>query len=132
MLERSGVLRNYSSFVSQLWNDENLLENLQANPRGVLNEHGFEIPEDAKVTLIVSELNTEGSPATQADLYAEGAETGEYKFIVPLKPDGVELEDIPLSEDVLELMAGGAMEAGCCPCCCCCPCCDGGSELQAN
>ena len=123
MLERSNVLRTYSSFVNQLWEDESLLDELQADPRGVLNNHGFEIPQDAKISLIIRELNTEGSPETQADLYAQGAETGEYKFIVPLKPDGVELEDVPLSEDVLELMAGGTMEAGCCPCCCC-PCCD--------
>lgn len=128
MPDRSDIVRSYGQFVSGLWNDETLLERLKADPHTVLNEFGFDIPAEAKINLLFRELNVDGSPMTQADMVAEGQTTGVYDIIVPSKPADVDVADLPLQEEVLELMAGGAAEAGCCPCCCCCPCCNSAEQ----
>lgn len=129
MTERNEVLKNYGNFVASLWEDDTILPSLQADPHTVLAGYGFEIPADAKINLLMQEVNVDGSPETQVDLIDKGNETGVYDFIVPLRPDGMELQDIPLQDELLELVAGGqAALAGCCPCCCC-PCC-GSAELQ--
>lgn len=121
MLDRNEVLKNYSNLVARLWEDDTLLERLKAQPRGVLSNFGFDIPEDAEINLIIREMKVDGSPTTQADMWAKGEETGVYDFIIPLKPEGVDdLQDVPLEDEVLEIVAGGL--ALCCPCCC--PCCD--------
>jgi len=120
-MERSQILRSYGHLVNSLWENESLVEELKAQPHKVLNEYGFEIPADAKVNLLFRELNVEGSPTTQADMLAKGEETGVYDIVIPTKPADIDTSELPLQEEVLELMAGGA-EAGCCPCCCC-PCC---------
>ena len=124
MSERNEVLKSYGNFVANLWEDETVLSALQADPHTVLASYGFKIPADAKINLIVREINLDGSPDTQVELIDKGEETGVYDFIVPLRPDGLELQDIPLNDEILELVAGGqASLAGCCPCCTCCPCC---------
>ncbi len=123
MASRTQVMRNYSSFIGRLWDGEESIEALKANPHQVLNQYGFDIPADATVNLIFADLNEGGSRNTQADAVLKGQETGVYDFVIPTKPDDVDPSDIPLHEEVLDLMAGGA-EAGCCPCStCCCPCC---------
>lgn len=123
MPDRGQILRSYGQFVNRLWEDETLLERLKADPHTVLNEFGFDIPPEGKINLLFGELNVNGSPMTQANMLDKSEETGVYDIIVPSKPADVEISDLPLQEEVLELMAGGAAEAGCCPCCCCCPCC---------
>lgn len=129
MLERNEVSRNYGNLIASVWEDDSILPALRAEPHKVLNGYGFDIPADAKVNLIVRDLDSNGSPDTQVDLYNKGKETGVYDLVVPLRPEGMDLQDIPLGDDVLELVAGGeAMIAGCC---CCCPCCCcSGTELQ--
>ena len=120
MADRNEVLRSYATFVARLWEDEKLLEKVQADPRGVLGAYGLEIPADAKINLLVREMNVDGSPNTQVDLWEQGVATGEYNFIIPLKPVGLDsLEDIPLSEEILDVVSGG----GCCSPCTSCPCC---------
>ena len=131
MSERNEVLKSYGNFVAKLWEDESILSALQADPHTVLSDYGFDIPKDAEVNLIVRDINLDGSPDTQVELFDKGEETGVYDFIVPLRPEGMELQDIPLQDEVLELVAGGAAMAGCCPCCTCCPCC-GSNELQST
>jgi hypothetical protein len=124
MVERSQALKNYGNLVGRIWEDPALFEQLKAEPKTVLKNFGFDIPEDAKVNLIIRELNTEGSPDTQVDMFSKGEQTGVYDIIVPIKPADLDPSDLPLQEEVLELMAGGT-EVGCCPCStCCCPCCD--------
>jgi hypothetical protein len=103
-----------------------LFEQLKAEPKKVLKDFGFNIPENARVNLIIRELNTQGNPDTQLDMFAKGEETGVYDIIIPTKPAELDPSELPLQEEVLELMAGGmeAALAGCCPCStCCCPCC---------
>jgi hypothetical protein len=125
MSDRNTVLKNYANFVARLWEDDQILPELEAQPRAVLKRFGFDIPEDAEINLIIREINLDGSPETQVDLLAEAQETGVYDIIVPTRPEGMELQDIPLEDEVLELVAGGSAMAGCCcPCCSCCPCCD--------
>lgn len=125
-MERSQIIRNYGTLVGRLWESDTLVDELKAHPHKVLNEAGFEIPADSQVKLLFRDLNVEGSPNTQADLLTEGETTGVYTFIVPTKPN--DLDEVPLQDEVLELMAGGSggsTES----CCCCCPCC-GSSDQQ--
>ncbi len=130
MSDRSQVLKNYGNLVGRIWENEEVLESLKANPVAVLNEYGFDIPEDATVNLIFRELNVNGSPETQADSFAKGESTGVYDIIVPTKPADLDPSELPLQEEVLELMAGGAQAMGCCPCStCCCPCCGDSAEV---
>ena len=120
MADRNEVLRSYATFVARLWEDDKLLDRVQADPRGVLAAYGLEIPADAKINLLVREMKVDGSPNTQVDLWEQGATTGEYNVIIPLKPVGLDsLEDIPLSEEILDVVSGG----GCCCPCTSCPCC---------
>ena len=129
MADRSQFLKNYGNLVGRIWENENLVDQLKANPAGVLNEYGFEIPADATVNLIFRELNTDGSPDTQAAMFDEAASTGVYNIVIPTKPEDVDVSDLPLQEEVLDLMGG----AGCCPCStCCCPCCGDSAEQQVN
>jgi hypothetical protein len=126
MLERSQALKNYGNLVGRIWENEQLFEQLKAEPKKVLKDFGFNIPENARVNLIIRELNTQGNPDTQLDMFAKGEETGVYDIIIPTKPAELDPSELPLQEEVLELMAGGmeAALAGCCPCStCCCPCC---------
>lgn len=124
MSDRSQVLKNYGDLVSRTWDDESVIGELQANPHKILNESGFDIPRDAIVNLIFADLSqVGGAQDTQVDAYNTGRATGVYDFIIPSRPsyDG---SDIPLHEDILDLMAGGALGGGE-PCTCCCPCCCG-------
>lgn len=124
MAERNQVLYNYRNFVGQVWENPSLIESLKADPVATLNEHGFAIPEGSTVNLIFRELNVEGNPETQADNFEEGDKTGVYNVIIPTKPEGFDPADMPLDEEILELMAGGIDQvAAIPPCCCCCPCC---------
>src|SRR5687768_6731507 len=108
MLSRNDVLRNYGNLIRGVWQDESILPKLQNEPRSVLKGYGFDLPADAKVNLIVRELNDEDSPSTQVDLWHTGEETGTYDFLIHTKPASVESDEVPLHEDVLEMMAGGA------------------------
>ena len=125
MTERNEVLKNYANLVANVWEDDQVLDDLKAEPKRVLNNFGFNIPQDAEVNLILRQPNPEGTPDTQVDMYLEGENTGVYDIIIPLRPDGMDLEDIPLQDEVLELVAGGAVggDANTTSCCCCCPCC---------
>jgi hypothetical protein len=125
VLDRSQALKNYGNLVGRLWENEELFEQLKAEPKSVLKNFGFDIPEHAQVNLIIRELNTQGNPDTQIDLFNKGEETGVYDIIIPTKPAELDPSELPLQEEVLELMAGGLeAAAGCCPCStCCCPCC---------
>jgi hypothetical protein len=129
MADRSQVLKNYGNLVGRIWENESIVDDLKANPVATLNAYGFDIPEGATVNLIFRELNTNGSPDTQADSFAEGDKTGVYNVIIPTKPENLDPSELPLQEEVLDLMAGGAAVAGCCPCStCCCPCCGDSAE----
>ena len=119
MTDRNEVLRNYGNLIASVWEDEQVLDELQAEPKKVLNNFGFNISDDSEVNLILREINTDGTPSTQVDMYIKGQETGVYDIIVPLRPSDEVLEDLPLQDDMLELVAGGVVA-----CCCCCPCCD--------
>jgi hypothetical protein len=126
MVERSQALKNYGNLVGRIWENEQLFEQLKAEPKKVLKDFGFDIPEDARVNLIIRELNTQGNPDTQMDMFSKGEQTGVYDIIIPTKPAELDPSELPLQEEVLELMAGGTETAmaGCCPCStCCCPCC---------
>ena len=129
MADRSQLMKQYGAFVGRVWEGEESIDALKANPHQVLNRYGFAIPADATITLVFADLNsTGGSRETQMDAFVKGDETGVYVFVIPTRPQDVDPWDIPLHEEVLDLMAGGSA-AGCCPCStCCCPCCNDASE----
>jgi hypothetical protein len=130
MADRSQFLKTYGNFVGRVWDNESIVDEVKANPVATLNSYGFDIPEGATVNLIFRELNTEGSPETQAAMFDEGATTGVYNIVIPTKPEGVDPSELPIHEEVLDLMAGGV---GCCPCStCCCPCCGDSAEQQVT
>jgi hypothetical protein len=118
MLSRNDILKNYGNLIRGVWQDEKVLPRLQAEPKQVLSSFGFDVPAEAKVNLIVRELNEDDGPSTQVELWRTGEETGVYDFLIHVRPADVEMDEIPLHEDVLEMMAGGVAGA-----CCCCPCC---------
>jgi hypothetical protein len=124
MADRNNVLRSYGQFVGRIWDDPSIIEELKANPVAVLNDSGFDIPADATVNLIFRELNLDGNPDTQVDLLAQGETTGVYTVIVPAKPENYDPSELPLHEEMLDLMAGGTMQGeAVAACCCSCPCC---------
>src|SRR5688572_23397908 len=115
MAENGQVLYNYRNLVGQIWENPSIIDSLKANPVATLNEYGFAIPEGSTVNLIFRELNLEGNPETQAESFAEGDRTGVYEVIIPTKPENFDPADMPLDEEILELMAGGAEEVAAIP-----------------
>jgi hypothetical protein len=119
VLTRNDILQNYGNLIRGVWQDETVLPKLQQEPRGILKNYGFDVPADARINLIIRELNQDDGPSTQVDLWHVGEETGTYDFLIHVQPAGMERDEIPLHEDVLEMMAGGTEGAcSCCPCCC--------------
>ena len=115
MLERTEFLSNYGALVARTWDDEPFLRSLQAEPKRVLVNAGFDIPEWADVNLLTDILSSEVAPDTQLELWHEGEKTGVYSLILPPKPANL--------GQLYETSFLVTEEAASDPCCCCCPCC---------
>ncbi len=80
----------WGEVVARAWRDEAYKEQLLANPKQVLIEAGASIPEDLEIRIV---SNTEG-----------------VRYLV-LPPAPTTRTGQPLSEEALDLVAGGSSEA---------------------
>jgi hypothetical protein len=128
-MSQSSFLVSYGQVMSRSWEDAEYRDRLLADPKSVLAEAGINVRDDARINVITVEPTGSGKFEDQVEMWARGDETGVYDLMVPTRPTYYDLEDAPLSDEMLEAVAGGTA-AGCC---CCCPCCCGscfGSEVQ--
>ena len=123
MTDRNDFLQNYGVVVARAWEDESYLAKLQADPKATLAEAGIETIDGATINIDIRALDPEASPDAQLDRWQTGHETGAYVLVIPERPDGFDIDELALSDEMLEMVAGGA---GCCCCCCPCCCCWGG------
>ncbi|OPA26079.1 hypothetical protein [Bacillus cereus] len=88
--------KEYSKIVAKTWCDPEYREKFLENPIPILNDHGFNIPDDAEI-----KINTDTPPSG-----------GMYHFNLPLAPEG-------LNCTAPELLGTCEGVASCCCCCCC-------------
>ncbi len=123
MFDKSAFVQGYAMVTHRSWEDESYFNRLLKEPGSVLKEAGIETRPDAKVNVITLEISGQGKIDDQLALWQKGEETGTYQLLVPLKPENYNPDDFPLSDEMLQSVAGGAMKKGGGNCCCCCPCC---------
>lgn len=121
--EVSSFVKNYALLLKAVWIGEpDLKERLLAEPEKVVKEYGLD-PGQAKVT-IITQIQDEGTVEDQMRLWEEGKQKGSIELYVPLSIPEDAFEDMELSDEELEMVAGGGCTCtGCCtctPCCCCC------------
>ena len=108
-------LSAYGTLLTTLWGDEALRKSFKDDPVPILKDYGLD-PGSAKVNLVSpGTVNNTTTPESQVMLWNDGLISGSIDFYFPEEvPEGA--ENMEISEEALEAVAGGY-------CCCCCPCC---------
>lgn len=99
--------RLYSDVVEKSWDDPAYLAELKKNPAGVLKAAGIPTPPSATVNVLMRKLDHNAKLSDQIRLWEEGAKSGVYDLILPIKP----------SAHAKLIPEGAEGDA-----CCCCPC----------
>lgn len=117
--EVTPFVQGYASLLKAVWmGGEEIQEKLLSDPRPVLHAYGLD-PEGADVK-IITQVQAEGTVEDQIRLWEAGKEKGKIELYVPFSMPRDAFDDVELSDEDLEMVAGG----GCCSCCCTCtPCC---------
>ena len=117
--EITPFVQGYASLLKAVWmGGEDIRQSLLANPKPVLHAHGLDAG-TAQVK-IITQVQKEGSVEDQVRLWEEGKKKGAIDLYVPFTMPKDAFDDVELSDEDLEMVAGG----GCCSCCCTCtPCC---------
>ena len=117
--EISPFVEGYAALLKAVWIEgEPIQQKLLADPKPVLQSYGLDAG-SAKVK-IITEVKAEGTVDDQIRLWEEGKQKGAIDLYVPFNMPKDAFDDVELSDEDLEMVAGG----GCCSCCCTCtPCC---------
>lgn len=117
--EISPFVQGYASLLKAVWmGGEEIQQKLLEDPRPVLRAYGLE-PGNAQVK-IITEVQAEGTVDDQVRLWEQGKMKGAIELYVPFAMPRDAFDDVELTDEDLEMVAGG----GCCSCCCTCtPCC---------
>ena len=117
--EINPFVENYAALLKAVWMEGEIVQQeLLDNPKTVLRSYGLD-PGDAAVK-IITEVQAEGTVDDQIRLWEEGKDQGLIELYVPFNVPRDAFDDVELSDEDLEMVAGG----GCCSCCCTCtPCC---------
>ncbi len=113
----------YAEILKETWTDgEDFKQRLLTEPEKVVKDFGLD-PGTAKVT-IITEVVAEGTIEDQIRLWEEGKVSGHINLYVPFQPPEDAFANMELTDDELEMVAGGGCCcAGCCTCTPCCSCC---------
>ena len=90
----------YAHIISKAWLNTRFQERLLKDPEKFLKQNGFELPEGAKVEIVVGATSMEWDPRT-----------GSMKLPLPTRPKD-------LSDE--ELFSINAQDRASLSCCCCC------------
>ena len=116
-VDRREFTMAYARILGRVWKEEDDFKaGLLANPEETLKAEGLD-PQDAKVS-IITEIKEQGTLDDQIRLWEEGLSSGSIDLYIPTAPPKDAFEDVELTEEELELVAGG----GCCTCSACCTC----------
>jgi hypothetical protein len=99
---------SWSQIVARAWCDEGLMKRLLSDPRGVLAEHGLEVPADREVKVV------EG-----AEVAVRDDQDAVRYFTLPFSPpDGLSDEDLG-AVPTIEGFCGACVACGACARCAC-------------
>lgn len=121
MGEDGGFIKGYAEILRKVWSDDQAFrQRLLSEPEQVVREFGLD-PGDAKLN-VITEVRQEGTVEDQIRLWQEGKKAGAIDFYVPFEtPEGAQPDsDVELSDEMLEMVAGGGCTCCSCPCSCCC------------
>ncbi len=133
MIDKSTFLQSYSRLMVRTWASDEYFEYVVENPREALSGYGIEVPETGHVSVVLLEPTGEGSIDDQIEAWERGEESGQYDLLLAKKPDDFDINDMALSDNELDVIAGGVQQAeemapiaggcsSCDYCCCCTPC----------
>ena len=132
MVDRSTFLHSYSRLMVRSWASEEYFNKVVENPKAALADVGIEVPSDATVNVITVKPTGQGKLEDQLTYWEKGEASGHYDLFLAERPDDFDINDMALSDNELEVIAGGTQIApieadggGCSStyCCCCTPCC---------
>ncbi len=123
MFNKTDFALNYGKIVTRTWEDDSYRSELLSDPRRVLTEGGITVPENVQINIVQMDATGKGDPLAYADRWEQGIAAGNVEFLLASKPAGVELNDVPLSDEMLSAIYGGTGDGTLGGCCCCCPCC---------
>lgn len=136
MVDRSTFLQSYSRLMVRSWASDEYFNKILDDPRSALNDVGIDVPSDAVINVIAVEPTGEGKLEDQLVRWELGEQTGTYDLILAKRPEDFDINDMALSDNELDVIAGGAdligddpgyyaEDGGGCStyCCCCTPCC---------
>ncbi len=130
MIDRSTFLHSYSRLMVRSWASDEYFKKVVEDPKAALAEVGIEVPSDATVNVITVKPSGEGKLEDQLTYWEKGEASGQYDLFLAERPDDFDINDMALSDNELEVVAGGleavvADGGGCSStyCCCCTPCC---------
>jgi hypothetical protein len=111
-------LSGYGALLTAAWGDAALKARLKSDPTSVLKEYGLD-PQGASVTITApGAMGADTTPESQVKLWNDGVSSGSIVFYFPEEvPEGA--ENMEISEEALEAVAGGDACCCCSPCCCC-------------
>jgi hypothetical protein len=110
MIQRISEDLLWSQIVARAWSDDGFMNQLRADPRAVLAEHGLEVPHSMKVEVV------EGTEARVVDV------TDSVRhFILPVSPPA-ELTEEDLPGGGVAWYCAACGRCGACGCACRCRC----------
>ncbi|MBN1201272.1 MAG: hypothetical protein JXJ20_05390 [Anaerolineae bacterium] len=121
MGEAGEFVKGYAELLKKAWSgSEAFQQRLMSNPEQVVREFGLD-PGNAAIN-IITEIQETGTVEDQIRLWQEGKQAGQIDLYVPLEaPEEAQPgSDVELSDEMLEMVAGGGCTCCSCPCSCCC------------
>lgn len=117
-LSNQKFLSGYGAFLTDVWGDDALKTRFKDNPASVLKDYGLDAGGATVSITSPGSIGAATTPESQVKLWNDGLKSGNIVFYFPEEaPEGA--ENMEISEEALEAVAGGGTCCCCSPCCCC-------------
>jgi hypothetical protein len=106
----------YGRLVANVWADPDQELQLEQDPRGLMAQHGLNLPESVTISVVRDTRDAEPDLDALVRAWETATETGSFDLVVPSVEAG---DDGELAEHELDSIVAGMNSS----CACCCPCC---------